>query len=396
MSRNFPKELTARSIDWVNAGVITASQRDELLARTPEDESGGRFATILGFAGGGLLLAGICLLISANWQEIEAWTKIGGLLTLLVAAHAGGWWCRLNPGRYPKIGDCLFMVGAGLFMAGIALVSQIYHLNARPATGVLIWWVGIAALPWLTGSKGTQFVSILAGVIWLGMEMTTSGSWLEIGGRQSDHFFVMVAIYVLLGMTLWLAGLSSERRFAGVHGWWGTTLVCLGLYILGFVRHGDGWLYEDLGLSAWNAAAPVLVLVVVTGLVAWRRHRWSLNWLGLGFAAALVPVLAVIGDVEVGDGGWLWSGLAWVSLFGLNLTMIHQGLRTGRESWVNLAVGFIALNIVTRYFDLFGTMMQGGLFFVVSGVLVLTLGFYLERKRRGWLLEMRAIRGGAS
>jgi uncharacterized membrane protein len=70
--------------------------------------------------------------------------------------------------------------------------------------------------------------------------------------------------------------------------------------------------------------------------------------------------------------------------------MIRTGLATGREGWVNLALAFIAVNIVTRYFDLFGTMMEGGVFFVVSGVIVLTLGIYLERKRREWLKAMRA------
>ena len=55
---------------------------------------------------------------------------------------------------------------------------------------------------------------------------------------------------------------------------------------------------------------------------------------------------------------------------------------SGRESWINLGMGFIALNIVTRYFLLFGSMLDGGVFFIVTGLLVLGLGWYLERKRR--------------
>lgn len=396
MKKGFSTELRTRSEDWVEAGVITAGQREAILARTPEEPAGGgRFAGILAFVGGGLLLAGVCLLISANWREIGDWTKIGGLVALLLAAHAGGWWCRMRPGAYPKIGDGLFMVGAGLFMAGIALVSQIYHLNARPASGVLVWWAGIAALPWLTGSKGVQFVSMLAGAVWLGMEMTTPGSWLEIGGRESEALFEMVAIYTVLGAGLWTLARVPGQRFAGVYGWWGVLLVCGGLYVLGFVRHGSSWRYED-GTAAWNAAAPVLALAAITGLAAWRRRGWAGTWMGVGLAGALVPVLAVIGNVDVGDGGWLWSGLAWASLFGLNLAMVHTGLREGREGLVNLAVALIALNIVTRYFDLFGTMLEGGVFFVVSGALVLGVGFWLERKRRVWLTELRTGKEVAS
>jgi len=105
---------------------------------------------------------------------------------------------------------------------------------------------------------------------------------------------------------------------------------------------------------------------------------------------AFVPVIAVLASVQVQDGGWLWSACAWFSLFLFNVAIVRIGLATGRASWVNLGIGFIALNIITRYFDLFGTMLEGGLFFVVSGAIVLTLGIYLERKRRYLLASMRA------
>ena len=100
--------------------------------------------------------------------------------------------------------------------------------------------------------------------------------------------------------------------------------------------------------------------------------------------------MAVYLQWDIGEGGWLWSMLAWCALFGLNLCMVNLGLTTGRASWVNLGIGFIALNILTRYFDLFGTMLQGGLFFILSGALVLVLGIFLERKRRELLRGLRA------
>ena len=38
--------------------------------------------------------------------------------------------------------------GAWAFLLGIALVSQIFHLNSRLPNGVLLWWLGIVAVPW--------------------------------------------------------------------------------------------------------------------------------------------------------------------------------------------------------------------------------------------------------
>ena len=397
--KSFEERLRVESAGWVGEGIVTESQRETLLARHPESEGGGRFVAILGTVGGGLLLAGVCLLIGANWQEIGDWVKIGGLVALIAGAYAAGWRLKISPGRYAKTGDAFFMIGAGLLMAGIALVSQIFHLNSRPATGVLFWWLGIVAIPWLVNSKGTQAVSLLALLIWLGMEFTTESSWLAltVSGRFTDELR-LVAIMTVLGFAVWLAGLALRRTryddFSPLHEKWGLLMVCAGLYVMSFMRHIWRW-HDDAGAVALPA---MMVVAVLTGLAvwgAWKSSRRDLLALGGWFALALMPMGALLAGWNLGDHGWLWSAWSWGGLFVLNVFMVRTGLATGREGWVNLALAFIALNIVTRYFDLFGTMMEGGVFFVVSGVIVLTLGIYLERKRRGWLKVMRAQKEAA-
>ena len=396
---SFEQRLRQESAGWVQEGLVSGPQREALLARHPETESsgGGRFVAILGSVGGALLLAGVCLLISANWQEIGDWVKIGGLVALLVGAYGAGWWAKIAPGRYSKTGDAFFMLGAGLFMAGIALVSQIFHLNSRPASGVLIWWLGIVAIPWLVRSKGAQFVSLVAGLTWIGMEMGTHGSWLEIysqsNGYHSGSELPFVGVYGLLGLALWLAGLGLRTTrhddFAELHEKLGALLVCVALYLLGFARHQWEWRSQ----AEFMVLHPLLlagVLILAGAIFAWRCSRKEVLSLLVWWVIALVPMVALSASIHLNDGGWLWSALAWAGLLVLNIGMIRTGLATGRAGWVNLGIGFIALNIITRYFDLFGTMLQGGIFFVVSGVIVLTLGIYLERKRRGWMAQMRA------
>jgi uncharacterized membrane protein len=393
----FEEKLRDVSAGWVADGLVTNEQRAALLARHPETEGGGRLLGILAAVGGALVLAGVCLLIGSNWQAIGDWTKIAGLLALLVGANWAGWRLQVSPGRWPRLGDACLMVGAGLFLAGIALVSQIFHLNARPATGVLVWWLGIAAVPWLTGSKGAQFLSTGALLTWLGWEMNTPGSWIELAHRRygygpESQFFCIIG---LLALTVWLAGLAGRgtrhERFAGMHEKWGAALACFGIYLLGFARHEWGWRYG--GEIPPPALPPLALAGTLLGLAAWgawRRSRRETLALAPWLAAALVAALGDYLQLDFGDGGWLWSVMAWVSLLGLNVAMIRMGLATGRAGWVNLGIGFIALNILTRYFDLFGTMLQGGLFFILSGALVLVVGIGLERKRRALLRELRA------
>ncbi len=392
--KSFEERLRLESSDWVDEGLLTGEQRTGLLLRHPEGSGGGRFVAILGLVGGGLLLSGVCLLISANWQAISDGVKLGGLLVLLVAAYGAGWRAKVAPGDYPKVGDGFFMLGAGLFMAGIALVSQIFHLNSRPATGVFVWWLGIVAVPWLVRSKGAQAVSLLAFLVWMSLEFTTRGSWLLLmpGDGHADDGMRVVAIMTVLGVAVWLAGLAlrstRHEAFASLHEKWGALITCSGLYMLGFLRHVWEWRSGNGPVQL----APVMVvaaLVLLAGYGAWRTSRREVLALSGWFVAALVPVGAVLAGWNPGDYGWLWSAWSWTALFVLNVFMVRAGLATGREGWVNLGLGFIAVNIITRYFDLFGTMLQGGVFFVVSGAIVLTLGIYLERKRRGWLATMR-------
>jgi len=393
---SFEQRLRDESAAWVEEAIIDREQRERLLARHPETAAtgGGRFVAILAAVGGALLLSGVGLLISANWREIGDWVKIAGLVALLAAAYLGGWLAKVSPGRYPKTGDALFMVGAGLFMAGIALVSQIFHLNARPASGVLVWWLGIVAVPWLVRSKGAQAVSLAAGLTWIGLEMGTHGSWLEIyTGPHGGSGLPFVGVFALLGLAVWLSGLAlrgtGHEAFAGLHENAGALIFCLALYVLGFARHGWEW-QAPSGPAAPQPLFLAGALVLAGGALAWRRSRREVASLSAWWLIALVPVIALVTGLRLDDGGWLWSALAWSSLFVLNIGMIRTGLATGRAEWLNIGVGFIALNVVTRYFDLFGTMLEGGIFFLVSGVIVLTLGIYLERKRRAWLAVVRA------
>jgi uncharacterized membrane protein len=102
------------------------------------------------------------------------------------------------------------------------------------------------------------------------------------------------------------------------------------------------------------------------------------GWWALG-------AIGAIGFLVTGNAAgqyWIWGATACAGLFLLNLGMIRAGLATGRESWINLGIAFVALNLFTRYFDLFGTMLEGGVAFVVTGAIVLGCGIYLERKRR--------------
>jgi uncharacterized membrane protein len=396
--KSFEEQLEQESVGWVDAGLIAPEQRTRLLERHPPKSGGAqRFLAILLTIGGALFVVGVSLVIKANWASIGDWVKIGGLVALLVGSYALGWRLKVAPGHYPKTGDACFMAGAVLFLLGIALVSQIFHINSRPANGALLWWVGIAAVPWLTRAKGAQFVSVVAGLTWLTMELTARDSWLSL--FPTDHYWdgsriSMVALAAfLVGLLLVAVGLGlrvgAHEDFSGLHEKIGLLLANWSLYVLGFAWSKYHWTSQTVHAAR---LAPVIFLGVLAALsTGWAvlRNRSDVRALAWYVAPALVPVGANLCGFDLRDSGWLWGGLSCLALFWLNLGMIRVGLATGRVGWINLGMAGIALNVVTRYFLLFGTMLEGGVFFIVTGLLVLGLGFYLERKRRVLVATVR-------
>jgi uncharacterized membrane protein len=328
--KTFEEKLESASAGWLADGVIGESQRAEILRRHPVmHTSSSRFVGIMATLGGLLLAIGVSLLIKANWQALGDWTKIAGLAALLVAAYATGWKLKCGDGNFPKTGDALLMVGAILFLLGIALVSQIFHLNARPASGVFIWWLGIALVPWLARAKGAQFTSLAAFFTWLAMEMHAEDSWLFLGKARHD-FVVMIglaAVFFFLGLALWFSGIglrsSRWRDFAGVHEKWGLLLAGGALYSLGFARHGWRWATDDFTTLH---LAPALGLGIAFALAAavWIWRVRELRTLAPWIALALVPVLGALIIGPLNDEGWLWSMSAWGALLALALAVSPQ------------------------------------------------------------------------
>ena len=354
-----------------------------------------RFVGILATVGGVLFVVGVSLVIKSNWELLSDWTKIVGELALLIGAYWLGWRLKIAPGRYPKIGDAFLMIGAVLFLLGITLVSQIYHLNSRPANGVLLWWAGIAAFPWLTRAKGAQFVSVAAGLVWLGMEFNAPDSWLRLladrGSRWYDgDYFLFAAAGFLVGTGLTLLGRGmhggSYVAFAGLHEKLGLGLMCWALYSLGFTWSVHSYHSHEMAAARWQPVALLVLALIATAAWAFRRNPSGTHRLAWLAVVGFVPVVAHLSGF---DPGWSVGAVAWVALFLLNIGMIRVGVVEGLEGWINLGIAGIALNIITRYFLLFGTMLQGGSFFIVSGLLVLGLGYWLERKRRSLLGSLR-------
>jgi uncharacterized membrane protein len=393
------------------AGFITAGQRDEIIAHFGLKDDAGKFLVIVSFIGAVLVAAGIALLIGAHWDEIPRGVKLFAGLALMLGAHGAGWWLRgggdapspgnsatgasLPRGNYPKTGEALHFAGSLLFLANIALVGQIYHLSSRPANAFLLWWLGIAALPWLLRSAA-QFALLLLGIgIWLGVEINDSTSLIRF---DDEH---QVLVYALLGLVFagfgFLLRRSANKDFSTVAETFGLLAFSIFSYPLtwpGFLS----WGYRHAELNPWllpalGTLAALLVALGCRQLTA-LTTQWRVTW---GATLAGAAALLVTVNFVPQPSGWYWVGhmtplntVAAIAFFIYGLLQVQVGVQERSRFLVNLGVVFIALDIIATYIGLFSTMAFTGLMFVISGVFLILFAVFLEKKRRALMKQIQA------
>ncbi|HTJ00921.1 MAG TPA: DUF2157 domain-containing protein [Dongiaceae bacterium] len=379
-----------------DAGLISGEQGDKIIAHFGLKEEGGKFLAIVSLIGAVLVTAGLVLVISANWDEIPRGVKIAVGLGLMLGAHGAGWWLREVQGHYRKSGEALYLVGAMLFLGNIALLGQIYNLVSRPPNAILLWWAGIAALPWILRSKALHLLALLAFGIWFGLEVNEPGSLIFFGNDEGQ-----ILLYALLGLGYLGLGyvLRRTRRaeFAPATEKLGLLAFLLFAYPLtwGIWDHSGrassvvaAWIFPALcGVALAGCAGAVSSLTSLT-----RQWRWTWT-LTLAGAVALLAGQLYCAPESNWDYGWQDFGYHWVAVFGLFifcLLQIQVGIQERSPFMVNLGITFIALDIVVTYIRLIGSMGRTGVMFLVSGVFLIGFGIYLEKKRRRLMMQIKA------
>jgi uncharacterized membrane protein len=382
------------------AGLITDEQRRNIIERFQLKEDGNKFLAIVSFIGAVLITAGIALLISAHWNEIPHGVKIATGILLMLGFHAGGWWLREIQDKYRKIGEALHFIGSCLFLANIALIGQIYNIVSRPPNAFLLWWVGIAALPWLLRSKAQHVLLLLAFGIWFGLEVNERTGWIYCGNDERQLLLYSLLRLIYLGAG-WVLRRGAFADFAPPTEKLGLLAFLVFFFPLTWKeafdwRSGDinNWVFPALGLIA--IILPAFGLKNLRSLTA----QWRWTWFAALFGMMIFMATVWFGLWQTDSGGGpryvYWAGswtylVATLALFVFGLLQIQVGLQERSPFLVNLGVVFIALDIIAAYFSLLGSMARTGLMFLISGVFLIVFGVYLEKKRRKLMKQLKTI-----
>ena len=162
------------------------------------------------------------------------------------------------------------------------------------------------------------------------------------------------------------------------------------------------------GLTAWNplklpsafaitfhsAAALAIICAVVSLTIDWTRKRlvytFPSDLAGIVFFVAVGYLAFFLPFKSPASHAIAFNLVLFAGIFGL----IFLGHFRGESSFVNIALLFFGLAVISRYFDFAWELLPRSVFFILGGLLLLGGGMLLERLRRRTLRQMRAVEVG--
>jgi len=428
------------------AGIITGEQRERILAHAAVSGvarsrlDGARW---LGIIAGLFVVAGVSLLVATNWEDIGPVARIGAFLVVLAVVGEGA--VRFRD-RSLGLSVPLEVLWLFLPLVGIGLYGQTFNLSGDPMQAFLAWLLLTMPLAWLSPRPvvATIHTFAMAAVLFCAnfvVDPTTDapfappsplGRLALIDGAATPAAWALslVLLVVIAVQSVRLLPRAHRLHFVGIWAFWLMAVLVADTPLR--IEH-EGWLIVGaLALSTlWFVVLAAMdtsfeeratSLVVWLGLVYALTFTWHVDDEASGDAStigmavvALAALAAVLGAALVPPArlsrldAWgraakvllvtpLVVGLAylstdlrlvWVAAVAMNLVLLAaaiglmwHGSHAREVRQINLGVLVLVGLLVTRFLDLFGSMLTSGIGFIVAGSLLAGLSWALERARR--------------
>lgn len=404
-NRRFVSQLRQEVEAWQREGIISAEQAQAILTRNPDvspnyEAARRRQGLVVGLSILGAVLVGLGIItfFAANWNEIPRSVKLAALVAGVLLSYGSGFflWQRMG---YTAVGISLVLLGCIIYGAGVHLVGQIYHVPVDHPNLTAFWFLGVLPLAYVTRSRPVVFLAIILFLVAVGFRLP---SWLR-DVYDADAVILATVLYLSLAALIYaigkVKGLFDEwEPVGGMFRAVGLVIGFGALYLLTFhdlIDEAGQIGGADYRYWTLTYAASVIAAAAMAGLQLWRVRRGTASVVEPFEIAAVVLLLTASQALVRVPVGWepLYP-IVFNALFALSaLGLMVSGYLQARESRVNLALGLIALFVISRYLEYSTTLFDRSLVFVGAGVILLAGGFLLERGRRKMLSAMRTGEG---
>ena len=324
-------------------GIISKEQKEDIMGQY-EEGRGFNVLWVVASVGATLVGFGFLLVVASNWEAIGDFWKLMVIVGAISAALLAS--LRTEPvNRYTSKG--LLYLAVILYGSGIFLVIDAFELDIIFSTAFFLWSLGaLGVCVW----KRDLILLIAAHILSITGVLVGFDEWIAV------HAIVM-------GGLLITANHLFNFRTVGTYFLIAATLVT----ILYFPIH--------YGL---NGVLSMLLFVILGNVMIYLRHPLDrepfirMGLLTMGVAGFTLSFSGVWESWElIGDGG-----LPSV-LFSIVFAAYMMVLLTRKRIIPLVVIGAL---IIRFYFDSLYDFLPRALFFVLGGLMILAIGFYIERR----------------
>ena len=347
LSKNSYSFLVEVMHDLHSKGIVTESQQNEYLADYSTKKAFS-FIRMISIFGSALVGLGFLLLVASNWYRFLPGFKI----SIIIAAFLVFLFCGILTEKKSQIlSKSLIYISCFVYLAGVLLINDIFKISIEGHTMALL--VSIGLVPLAIAFKD-QFIAAAA----LVCAAVLSINLLDFGVKYSFIYYVyplalafgaffytrkslLSRILEMLSYALMILASGIVLKYLEVDN----------LFIMLFVLVLSGYMYYSSRNIDKYLPASVAIIISV-------------------FAISFKDIWDLLDEVhpEVYSTGFsIAAALAFLFL-----------IRLGRY----LGVAGLSVLILRYYFDTLYDEMPRSLFFIVGGLLLVGIAFFMDRMRR--------------
>jgi uncharacterized membrane protein len=231
-------------------------------------------------------------------------------------------------------------------------------------------------------------ICLLGFMIWMNF---TLASLSKIYGYDFNALN-FITFQSLLGIIIYIVGIISKKKgylFLDVYKVFGYLVAFFSVYLLSF----RSMLEIDTGKTnqVYFYASLFVIAIIILLIIDELREGYFLNKDTRLELAALVA--ALLGNSLILTNSQSVSVntiVANIVLVMFALTNIFLGVEIKKPAVFTTGILIFALFIITRYIDVGWKLKEKSLFFIVGGLVILSLGVFLEKQRRKIIERMNA------
>ncbi len=352
-------------------------------------QAAGRLPALLAGIGTLCLALAVAAFVAANWEAIPRPVKLAGIAVLLLGAH--GFAAAMAARGRTGIADLATMFATLVFVSGLSLVGQMYHLPVDWAGGALLVAAGALAAAWICGSRASLAVGAIAAITWL--------AWIGDPPRPTPP-------QTAIALTLLALTAGHVLRLTSFAGRWLVLLQATSVY---------GWLLAALLEARFTLSSSDMEFAALpafagfgAALVAWggvlapraeglagragegaRRLAGSADTYGLLLLAGMALLALMLGFFDALDRGVAAGDLLSVWPLWLTLVLAMAGLaamlaRAPGERATQTLAGAVLLMLACPLALILAPEARVVLAALVLAAMVATSAAGSLGERRGW------------